>query len=70
MSRTVTNKQEQNKEKESEKHRFNEVRQLPTSSEHKGRDLSNQSIQVTINGDNIPLYIGREPMKKKKNQRI
>ena len=49
--------------------RFNEVRQLRTSSGQKGREilLINQ-LQDTIHGENTPLYIVRESLKK--NQQI
>ena len=65
----ITNSKKNANEKESEKHKFNKVRQLPTSSRQKGRKiLFNQSTQVAINGDNTPFYIDREPIKKKTQQ--
>jgi len=49
------------------KHKFSEIRQLPTSSGQKRKGFySNQSIQATINDDNTPFYIDREPRKKRK----
>ena len=57
-SRTITIGKNKKREK-TRKHRFNEVQQLPMSSGQKERDLINQSIQVTINGDNALFYIAR-----------
>ena len=68
--RTITNKRAKQMRKNARKHRFNEVRQLPTFSRQKGRVILFKSlIQVTINRENTPLYIARESMKKK-NQKI
>ena len=56
------------RERKREKHRFNEVRKLPTSSQQKRRDLINQSIQVIKYVDNTPPYISKESTKKKNQQ--
>ena len=60
LARTKQRKRKQ------EKYIFNEVRQLPTSSGHKGRDLITQSIHDINTEDNTPLYMTRESTKKRK----
>jgi len=46
------------------KHRFNVFAIANVLGAEVERDLINQSIHVTINGDNTPLYIARESMRK------
>ena len=55
------------KEKKERTHEFNEVQQLPTSSEQKGREiLLNNQLHDIIHGNNTPLYITRESLRKRK----